>query len=308
LSQLTESTSTLKQAPERETAAPVVPSRGVMLVLAIALAVFCAWITLDAWQDIVLLAWKDEQSSHVMAVPLAVAVLLLARRKRFATVKVQPHFIGCLMVAAGLFGWFWGYHNEIQIAWHGGAILAATGAFLSVMGVDVLRKFLPAIVVLGFLLPAPMTIRNHITMPMQSIAATATFSVCDVLGMGVTQAGQTLRINGQDVTVAEACAGMKMVFTLFLACFMSAYSLPLREPVRWLILLLAPLVAIVANVARLVPTLWAYGKFSPEAADFIHIWLGWGMVIVAFFALDGVAKLLDWLSLPVFKAQQGVAR
>jgi exosortase len=304
LTQTTQATSPVRAVPASASSEP----RPVWLLwVGLGLMLLCGVVTKDAWADIWLLAMKDEQSSHVLAVPLAVAVLVLARRRRLATVNLAPHGIGCALIAVGLVAWVWGYHTEVQVAWHGGAVLAVVGSFLSCMGIDVAKKFLPALLVLAFLVPTPMTVRNQITMPLQQIAATATFEVCQVLNMGVTQAGQTLRINGQDVNVAEACAGMKMVFTLFLACFMSAYSLPLREPVRWGILLLAPVVAILANIARLVPTIWAYGKFSPEAADDIHVVLGWVMVIAAFFALDGLTKFLDWLSLPIFKPGRGAA-
>jgi exosortase len=273
------------------------------LLIAAALVAASVYVTLNAWQDIAKVVRHDEQASHVLVVPLAVIVLLIARARRFSEVRLSSHWLGPAMAFVGIVSWAISYHYEFQIGWHGGALLAAVGCFVAVTGLDPIRKLMPAFVFLVFLLPVPQTVRGWVTQPLQDVAATVSARTAEVLGMDVMQSGRALRINGQDVTVAEACAGMRMVFTLFMTCFVSAYSLPLREPVRWVILLLAPGVAIAANVVRLVLTLWAYNHFAPETADRLHTFAGWVMVVLAFVSLDQTARFLQWLSIPVYKPE-----
>lgn len=265
------------------------------------LILFSGWIASEAWSHIWLLIRLDEQSSHGLIVPLAVFLIVSARRTRLRGLRFESHWLGSVATLCGVLLWGVGYHYDIESFWHGGAVLMALGCFVTLTGVEPIRRFAPAYVALIFLIPTPAALRTPITIPLQEITATITQQTCDFLGMGVSQAGRTLRINGQDVTVAEACSGMRMVFTLFLACFLSVYCLPIREPVRWAVLLATPLIAVVANVIRLVPTLWAYGRFDPETADHLHTISGWVMVVAAFFVIEAGIKAMHALGLPVYK-------
>src|SRR5947209_2305717 len=101
------------------------------------------------------------------------------------------------------------------------------------------------------------------------------------LGWNVDRSGNLLSINGVDVTVAEACNGMRMVLTLFLVCYVVAFTMKLRTWVRLLILAAAPLVAIVSNVLRLVPTVWMFGHTSVAAAERFHDVSGWVMTVLS---------------------------
>jgi exosortase/archaeosortase family protein len=65
-----------------------------------------------------------------------------------------------------------------------------------------------------------------------------------------------LRVNGVDVAIGEACNGMRMTFALVLVSFAFALTTPLNGYVRVLIVLLSPVSAVIANVIRLVPTVW----------------------------------------------------
>ncbi len=59
-----------------------------------------------------------------------------------------------------------------------------------------------------------------------------------------------------------------MVFGLILVSYAFAFSLPLRNRVRLLILLASPLAAILCNLVRILPTVWVYGQRHPgECAD-----------------------------------------
>ncbi|HTL30734.1 MAG TPA: archaeosortase/exosortase family protein, partial [Tepidisphaeraceae bacterium] len=94
--------------------------------------------------------------------------------------------------------------------------------------------------------------------------------------------------------VAEACSGMRMMLTLFLVCYTIAFSIPFRSWVRAIFLIVTPLVAIIANVVRLVPTVWMFGYRSPEAAERFHELSGWIMTGLAFLVLMAFVKLLKW--------------
>lgn len=271
------------------------------LVVGGALAVLAVLAVLDAWADIARIAWHDEESSQVLLVPAVVAWLLASYRHEFRRVQPANSLLGPLVIVAGWTIASIGYQNVIQSFWHGGVVLVLAGAILSVTGWEVLKRFWPVFLVLVFLVPVPGTVRQQIAMPLQTATASAAKFVFDLAGMDVMQSGNVLHYRGVEVAVAEACNGMRMVFVLVLVCYAVVFASPLRYSVRLGVLAISPLVAVLCNVIRLVPTVWVYGHFSETAADQFHDWSGWAMIVVAFLLVMGLIRLLQWVDLPVMQ-------
>jgi exosortase len=272
------------------------PLHAILAVVLVALAVLSRY---TAWADILHIARADEEASHIFLVPLVVIWLVWVRRGRFRLCQRRGTWIGPVLVAVGWAISTYGYYHMVQSFWHGGAVLVAVGALLSVVGRDALTRFLPAFVVLVFLVPIPGRIRQQAAIPMQTATAAVTESLFDLAGAPVERSGNQLSINGQDVFIAEACNGMRMVFALVLVSYAFAFGEPLRNYVRFLILAACPLSAILCNVIRVVPTLWLYGYSSKQVADTFHTASGWVMLVIAFLLLMLIVRVLRWALIPV---------
>jgi exosortase len=271
------------------------------LAAAAGLLLVAVWVSLDAWLDIAHIAVTDEEASHILLVPMVAGWLFWARKDALSAVRPGTSWVGPALVAVGaLVGW-WGYHHQTQAAWHAGAVLLAVGAVLSVLGRGVLLAGLPAFVVLLFLVPVPGGVRQTVALPMQNVTAAVSEGFLELAGMPVARSGNVLRYNGVDVAVAEACNGMRMVFALILVAYAYAFATPLRGYVRAIILVASPVLAIVCNIIRLVPTVYVYGHFSKGFAGTFHDLSGWAMLAVAFFALMGIVSLLQWAQVPVMR-------
>ena len=179
----------------------------------------------------------------------------------FAVVRPKARRSGPSLYV-GWFLWSFGYRHQVQSFWHAGAVVMAMGGLLTVVGKDVFFKFLPAFAVLVFLVPIPLTGGQLLAIPLERITADVTQKVAEVIGMNVERQGNLLMINGVKVAVVEACNGMRMVFTLFLACYVFAFVTPLRGYVCAIILIASPITAVVCNVIRLVPTVWLFGHLA----------------------------------------------
>jgi exosortase len=269
------------------------------VVAALALMAASVAVTWMAWSDMWRIAMKDEESSHVLLVPVAVAWLVWVRRARFRQCRPGRSVLGALLVGLGWLLWSYGYRYDVQSFWHGGAVTMAVGCFLVVVGRDVFFRFLPAFLVLVFLVPVPGRARQAIAIPMQRATASATQGVLETMGVPVERQENLLSINGKAVTIAEACNGMRMVFTLILVSYIFAFTTPLRGYVRVLILAASPLTAILCNVIRLVPTVWVMGHVSEETGRIFHDVAGWVMLVVAFLMLMSIEKVLKWAMVPV---------
>ncbi len=269
------------------------------IVAAVIMAAAGVIVTRDAWRDILRIALRDEESSHIFLVPIVAVWLAWVRRGRCRQCRTTGTLVGPLLVAIGWALYSLGDIYLVQFAWHSGAVVIVTGCFLSVLGKDVLLRYLPAFAVLGFLIPVPGLVRQQIALPLQATTASVTHTLLEVLGVDIARAGNVLMINGTDVAVAEACNGLRMVFALTLVSFTFAFGTPLRTYVRGLILVASPLSAILCNVVRLVPTVWLYGNYPVTVADAFHSVSGWIMLPIAFLSLMAIVYSLRWALVPV---------
>lgn len=265
------------------------------LYAALALAAGAVLVMFDAWREIVRLGTGNEELSYVLLAPVVIAWIAWTRRDRLKECQPRGGWLGLLVMAAGWFVYAYGFLAD-PVLWRGGAVLTAVGAVIAALGYEVLWKFLPAFAATVFLIPISPNGRYRLAVPLQQATAQVTQVVCDLLGIYVERAGNLLTINGVGVTVAEACNGMRMILTLLMVCYAVAFTSPLRPWLQALLLIVSPLVAIVANVIRLVPTVWLFGNASQHAAEVFHDVSGWVMTVLAFLLLMGLVRMLQRLA------------
>ena len=208
--------------------------------MAARLGVAATW---DAWHDIYTLATKDEEYSHIFLVPFVALGMIWYRRMRMRHCKPSGAIFGVLLVALGWVMFDYGFYHAKQAAWHLGAVVVTLGCMLSILGKNVVFRFFPAIAVLIFLVPVPGRLRqadrdSAADLDSQRRAKADSRSAA----WRRKSSGNTFSaINGEKVVVAEACNGMRMVFPLILVSYAFSFALPLRNRVRFLVLLASPL-------------------------------------------------------------------
>lgn len=253
----------------------------------------------SSWADWYMISASDPEFSQVFLVIPFGAVILFIERDRLETLRGDSSWAGPLIVACGWAVAWYGYHFAHQSLWHAGAIGVALGAAVTVLGHGVLLRFWPVFLMLGFMVPLSNQTRLQIAGPLQRAMATIVAAVLGFFGEAVGRQGNLLTINGQQVAIAEACNGLRMVFTLILVCWLFAFVTPLKGWVRWMVILISPLTTLICNVFRLIPTLLLYGHASKETADQFHTWSGWGMLPVAFLLMMFVVHLIEALGFEV---------
>ncbi len=272
------------------------PRMAIALGVLTTLAVAASW---PIWVDIFTLGWEVDEQSHVLlALPIA-AWLAWHRRERLRRWEQRHLWVGPLVVLGGYAMARYGFANGYQVFWHGGGIAMVIGAILSIVGIQAAWRLAPAFGALAFLLPVPGRLRVEIALPLQEASARATYFFMDLFGAPVTRVGNSLTINGQTVAVAEACNGMRMVAAMALIAYAFVFTVQMRLSVRLLILAISPLIAVVVNVLRLVPTVLFYGYLDHEMAGFLHDISGWLSLLMALGLLWGLIAILRWIEVPL---------
>ncbi len=272
-------------------------------VLAWCMALLGIAVTFRAWKHIAEIAWDDPEYQHVFLVLPVAIYLTWVRRGRLPSTRVSGVITGPLLVAIGWLAGWWGYNHQTQILFHTGAVLVLIGCIVSVLGKQVLFRFLPVAIVLLMIVPMPGTIRRAIAGPLQQWTAEISSYLLSLFGVETQVSGAMMMINGQRVMIAEACNGMRMVLPLMLISYGFAFALPLRASVRTIIIIASPIVALGCNVIRVVPLVWlqGQGEFGKTWGERLHEHSGWFMVPVAFLVLLVIIRLLKWAMVPVYR-------
>jgi len=267
-----------------------------LLASLVLLAVIATWAT---WVEIFTGAIRNQEDSHIlMAIPIA-GWLVWLRRGRLRSCMPTWSLAGPGLILAGIILERIGLMQAIELFRHAGALFVVVGAAVTILGVKFVVQFLPAFAALAFLMPVPGRIRQQIAIPLQNISAQASQFILDMFNVGSTRAGNVLTINGNDVAIAEACNGMRMVAALALIAFAFVFSVPMRNHVRLLILAVSPLIAVIVNTARLVPVVLFYGYGDEGMADLFHDLSGWAVLVLALALLWGFLSILRWIEVRI---------
>ncbi len=284
--------STTTALPVATTETDSAPQMRAILTAAVCLCALLA-VFWHAGQSAALRWDSDPASSHGWLVPLAVAWLAWRRWKssrdtipdRVATrtvaigiasvvggVLVHLYFLPALSPASTLF--------PAGLAF----VVAVFGLILVVAGSDVGRIYMPAFLLLLFMVPLPFALQQPIAESLQlTVAWTSEMSLW-LLGQPVYREGYILHLPDSVLEVASGCSGLGQ-FMVFVAigAFCGVYSSSARQGI--ILVLLALPVSVVANTLQITLT------------GLIYIYLGAAWAEGALHEAEGLVTALIGASL-----------
>jgi exosortase len=146
-------------------------------------------------------------------------------------------------------------------------------------------------------IPIPESQYNRLAYPLQEVAAAGARSMLQWLGVEITRKASNLQLvnvagNTCDLTVAEACSGMRLLMAFFSLGVATAYlgTRPLWQ--RITLVIAAVPIAVLCNVLRVTITGYMFYVGRPDLGKgVLHAATGMLMLIPAF----GLLWLLGWL-------------
>jgi exosortase len=267
-------------------------------------------VWMNFWQlRIMVRTWMDDGNwSHGFLIPLFSIYFLYSRRDELFS---APRRVCMWGLGLMLFGIFWGLagvyfkqaYRSGMFVWfsHVGIIPTIMGLVLYLAGPKVLRVVWLPIAFLIFAMPLPPDKYAEFALPLQNLAAAASAAILSLCGVDIVQKASELTLKSvsgiqRDLTVAEACSGVRMLVAFMALGVAMAYldDKPIWQRVT-LVLMGVP-IAVASNVMRVIITSTAYVMDQPEfGKDFMHSFTGMLMLIPALAMLWGLGWILQHL-------------
>ena len=241
---------------------------GVLLLLA-------AWLYAPLAARVVTLWWQDPNYTHGFFVPLFSLFLIWERRARLAALRIQPSWSGLVILAAALLALVLGtidtrfYLSRISL------LLFVAGLVVFLAGWKHLAAVAFPLAFLVLMIPSG-TLLDQITFPLQLIASkTASFFLL-LLGIPAVREGNIILLPSARLEVAEACSGIRSLFSLITLTVIYGYMAETKIRVRVLLVLLAVPVSVLANALRIAITGVVVEHWGIAGAEgTLHLLSGW---------------------------------
>jgi len=199
---------------------------------------------------------SDEDMSHGFVVPLCIAWIVWRERSRWLKLTPQPSAWGFLLIAIGTLGHLASAGGAGLFAGVLAAMITVTGAVLAIGGFTYLRVWMFPLALTLFMLPKLAVVYNQATLPMQLLATNIAAGMLRIFGSHVLVDGNIIHVANQQISVTEACNGLRYLLPLGFLSVVLGYLHGKKPWMRWGLLAAAVPVAIVANALRVASTAW----------------------------------------------------
>lgn len=234
-------------------------------------------------------AWiNDEQFSYGMLVPLIVVYLLWKQRSAAAEANSKPWKAGILLAMAG---------GALQVlASRSGTLLMSGIALVAILiglsgflgGADAAKRWAAPFALLLLMVPLPSYVMGQITWHLQAMASTVSGFLLEQIGVPVYQDGNLLRLPNYVLEVKQACSGSNSILSLVTLALVLGISTKEKWWKNVLLVAGALILAVAANVVRIVGTGLIARQWGNLAAnETLHA--GWGVAVFLVGALGLLA-------------------
>lgn len=227
----------------------------------------------------------DPDMSHGFFVPLVAGFIVWQRREELLAIEVRPNWWGLAVAGYGAFQLWIGTLAVELFLTRTAFVITLVGAVWLLGGTAILRKLAFPLFLLFFMVPIPAVIYNSITFPLQLLASRLAENALTLLSVPVLREGNVLVLPNQELSVVEACSGIRSLLSLTFLSLVYGYFFERRIWLRVVLFLATVPIAIVANGSR-VTFAGIMTEIKPEYAEgAFHMASGWVIFMVALIIL-----------------------
>ena len=254
---------------------------------------------LDTWS-------AQDVYSYGYLVPLAAGLWIWHDRDRLARLPVRPALpSGLVVVMAGglmlVLGSVGGSSTMQELA----VVVIIPGLVLMLFGAQYLKALALPLFYLVLMVPFLDGIVAGLHEPLQLFAATAAVKVLHLANVPVFQSGMLIELPKTTLEVANACSGVRFLISTVVLCIPLAFISQKGWLQRFLLILFAVVLSIVANPLRVtLVALWAYYG-DGDIHGPLHIFQGYVVYLFIMGLLFAAAWYLRKLPVSTRQASPG---
>lgn len=219
--------------------------------------------------------WQDPNYTHGFFVPLFSLFLVWERRAKLAALRLKPSWAGLVLLVLAVIALTLGTISSEFFLSRLSILLLICGLVVFLAGWAHLAEVSFPLAFLVLMLPSS-TLLDQITFPLQILASkTASFLLATV-GVSAIREGNIIQLPTARLEVAEACSGVRSLFSLITLTVIYGYLAETKIGVRVLLAFIAVPTAILANALRIAVTGVVVDAWGVERAQgTLHLLSGW---------------------------------
>lgn len=239
--------------------------------------------------------FTDDDMGHGLFVPIVAAYIAWTRKDSLLALRLRPAWLGLLPVAVGFLMLLAGTFGADYFIMRIGFLVSLVGVVFTVGGWPLMRELAFPLLLLVFMIRIPQVVYGQITLPLQLLATRLAEVSLSALGIPVLRNGNVLELASQQLSVVEACSGIRSLLSLCFLSLVYGYFFDSRTWMRAALLFAAVPIAIGANALRITIT-GVLSEIDKELAEGVyHSLEGWGIFVVSLVALFLTHRLLDFI-------------
>jgi len=236
----------------------------------------------------------DPNFQHGMFVPAFSLYVLWQTRNQLKNIEPAPSWSGLPAVLLALFMLVLGVLGVELFTSRLSFVIMLAGFVLLFRGWPFFRAVLFPWAFLILMIPLPNIILQKFTFPLQMLASKLSTSMLQVVGVPVLREGNVIFLAAMPLEVAEACSGIRSLFSLVTLAIIYGYMMEKRVWVRIVLACAAVPIAVVANSFRIFGTGLLVQYWDPDKAEgFFHTFQGWLIFVVSLVLLFGLHRIIN---------------
>lgn len=259
-------------------------TRAVICVQAGILFLLAAWLYAPLALHLASQWWQDPNYTHGFFVPVFSLFLIWERRAKLAALRMKPAWSGLVIILFALMTLILSTIKSGFFLYRVSVLFFIAGVVVFLAGWKHLAAISFPLAFLVLMIPST-TLAGRITFPLQVIASRTANFLLLLAGVPAIREGNIILLPTARLEVAEACSGIRSLFSLLTLTIVYGYLAETRIGVRALLALLAVPISVLANALRIAFTGVIVENWGVERAEgTIHLLSGW-LVFVASLAL-----------------------
>lgn len=238
--------------------------------------------------------WKNNQDlSHgFLVIPMSM-YMILKKRGLLIDIPSKPSWIGIPVLIIGVTIYVLGSITKFHSITYIFSIFTIVGVMLVSFGLPKTKALALPLLFLLFMFPIPTSYYILITNPLKYYITSISANILGILGIPVYQEGNLLSFVNTKLEVAEACSGIRSIYSYIMLSFMLSIFSKQKKTIVLLIISAIPL-SLIVNVIRVSGTGILANFYGEKVAQgFFHEFSGIVLFIIGIIVLYTFYNILE---------------